>query len=397
MTGARPATLRKDGSNQWMRRARTTPSASWPTPTASNPATTTISNGGATADPDAMLAVLRVLGAPVRRRGDVPSGAARTAASDVAPAAGAGAGRLGRPGAGGRCCACRPAMRRPRSRCRLDFESGETRYLARAGRRSARRRAGRRRGRRLRGAPAGAAVAAADRLAQADGRSGTASTAECTLSSRADRAYGPDKMMHTWGVFLPLYALRTARDWGIGDFTDLGNLIGWTQDRGGGIVGTLPLLAAYLDEPLEPSPVLAGQPPVLERAVRRSRARRRSSPPPQSVVSSAEFAAERDALRSRAAGRLQAHGRAEAAGAGGDGEGVLRRPGRPAGGVPALHGRATRAPRTTPASGRRARSVRESWWTWPERLRDGALEPGDYDEAARCAIIFTCSGWPTRR
>ena len=26
---------------------------------------------------------------------------------------------------------------------------------------------------------------------------------------------------------------------------------------------------------------------------------------------------------------------------------------------------------------------RESWWTWPERMRDGVLEPGDYDEEAK--------------
>ena len=26
---------------------------------------------------------------------------------------------------------------------------------------------------------------------------------------------------------------------------------------------------------------------------------------------------------------------------------------------------------------------RESWWTWPERLRNGAIEAGDYDETAR--------------
>ena len=26
---------------------------------------------------------------------------------------------------------------------------------------------------------------------------------------------------------------------------------------------------------------------------------------------------------------------------------------------------------------------RESWWTWPERLRNGAIETGDYDETAR--------------
>jgi 4-alpha-glucanotransferase len=57
-----------------------------------------------------------------------------------------------------------------------------------------------------------------------------------------------------WGVFLPLYALRTSRSWGAGDFSDLETLAEWTAGLGGGVVGTLPMLAAFLDEPCEPSP-----------------------------------------------------------------------------------------------------------------------------------------------
>lgn len=57
-----------------------------------------------------------------------------------------------------------------------------------------------------------------------------------------------------WGCFLPLYALRSERNWGAGDFTDLQSLAKWTAESGGSVVGTLPLLAAFLDEPYEPSP-----------------------------------------------------------------------------------------------------------------------------------------------
>ncbi len=57
-----------------------------------------------------------------------------------------------------------------------------------------------------------------------------------------------------WGVFLPLYALRTARSWGVGDFTDLRALADWVRGLGGRLVGILPVLAAFLDEPFEPSP-----------------------------------------------------------------------------------------------------------------------------------------------
>jgi 4-alpha-glucanotransferase len=57
-----------------------------------------------------------------------------------------------------------------------------------------------------------------------------------------------------WCPFLPLYALRTSHDWGAGDFTALSHLAQWTGRLGGSAVGTLPLLAASLDEPFEPSP-----------------------------------------------------------------------------------------------------------------------------------------------
>jgi len=57
-----------------------------------------------------------------------------------------------------------------------------------------------------------------------------------------------------WGVILPLYALHSQRSWGGGDFTDLEALTGWVAGLGGGLVGTLPLLGAFLDEPFDPSP-----------------------------------------------------------------------------------------------------------------------------------------------
>lgn len=57
-----------------------------------------------------------------------------------------------------------------------------------------------------------------------------------------------------WGVFLPLYALHAGRSWGAGDLSDLGTLMRWVRELGGHLVGTLPLLAVFLDEPFEPSP-----------------------------------------------------------------------------------------------------------------------------------------------
>ena len=69
------------------------------------------------------------------------------------------------------------------------------------------------------------------------------------------RAYAGEEAVHRdWGCFLPLYSLRSERNWGAGDFTDLHNLTNWVAEQGGSLVGTLPMLAAYLDEPCEPSP-----------------------------------------------------------------------------------------------------------------------------------------------
>lgn len=69
-------------------------------------------------------------------------------------------------------------------------------------------------------------------------------------------AYLPQgrQKVRTWGVFLPLHALYSGQSWGCGDFTDLERLMDWVSGLGGGVVATLPFLAAFLDTPCEPSP-----------------------------------------------------------------------------------------------------------------------------------------------
>jgi 4-alpha-glucanotransferase len=63
-----------------------------------------------------------------------------------------------------------------------------------------------------------------------------------------------------WGLFAPLYALweeaggTTAAEAVAPGFHLLDRLAGLIAERGGSILGTLPLLAAFLDEPYEPSP-----------------------------------------------------------------------------------------------------------------------------------------------
>jgi 4-alpha-glucanotransferase len=60
--------------------------------------------------------------------------------------------------------------------------------------------------------------------------------------------------LRTWGVFAPTYALHVSGEAGAGHLGHLRRLVDFTGSLGGGVVGTLPLLAAFLDDPFEPSP-----------------------------------------------------------------------------------------------------------------------------------------------
>jgi 4-alpha-glucanotransferase len=57
-----------------------------------------------------------------------------------------------------------------------------------------------------------------------------------------------------WGVFLPLYAVRTEADWGAGSYPDLAELGRFAGAAGASFVGTLPLYPGFLGEPADPSP-----------------------------------------------------------------------------------------------------------------------------------------------
>ncbi|MDQ4011144.1 MAG: 4-alpha-glucanotransferase [Actinomycetota bacterium] len=59
----------------------------------------------------------------------------------------------------------------------------------------------------------------------------------------------------TWGWMLQLYALRSARSWGIGDLGDLREFIAWTATaHGAGAVLVNPLHAVTPTHPVQPSP-----------------------------------------------------------------------------------------------------------------------------------------------
>ena len=64
----------------------------------------------------------------------------------------------------------------------------------------------------------------------------------------------PDTPAKPWGIFCPLYALVSDKSWGSGDFTDLDAFLNFAAGSGARVVGTLPLLSAFLDDPFNPSP-----------------------------------------------------------------------------------------------------------------------------------------------
>lgn len=92
------------------------------------------------------------------------------------------------------------------------------------------------------------------RVARRDGAARAAETHLLCAPTRCWRPGGPDARGRAWGVFLPLYALRTRTSAGVGDYGDLGRLGSWAAGRGASWLGTLPLLPTFLDRPFDPSP-----------------------------------------------------------------------------------------------------------------------------------------------
>ncbi len=72
-----------------------------------------------------------------------------------------------------------------------------------------------------------------------------------------ERAYFPEGLAHPqrlWGFNVPLYALRSATDWGIGDFGSLQAMIRWAGSLGAAFVGVNPCHAPGGSPDADPSP-----------------------------------------------------------------------------------------------------------------------------------------------
>ncbi|GBD11906.1 4-alpha-glucanotransferase [bacterium HR23] len=203
------------------------------------------------------------------------------------------------------------------------------------------------------------------------------------ISTPREAFLPPEGAFPTWGLFLPLYALRTCHTWGSGDFSALASLVRWVANLGGGMVATLPLLAAFLEEPCHPSPYspvsrllwnefYVDIPTVPEL---------QDCPDARDLVGSPNFQASLRAFRSS----LLVDYRSQMA--------LKRRVLH----ILALHFQTRRPSQRWEAFQRflqehrqvedyaRFRAVGERyghpWRTWPQPLRNGAVGPGDYDPA----------------
>lgn len=68
------------------------------------------------------------------------------------------------------------------------------------------------------------------------------------------RCFLPESDARMWGVAVQLYQLRSARNWGIGDFQDLAELAQLCGDAGADFIGLNPLHALFLAVPQQCSP-----------------------------------------------------------------------------------------------------------------------------------------------
>ena len=86
---------------------------------------------------------------------------------------------------------------------------------------------------------------------------GAAPLATTLLVAHPASCLNPDDIapgLRIWGPVVQLYAVRSARNWGIGDFGDLLGVVEFAAAAGAGMVGVNPLHALFPDQPAAASP-----------------------------------------------------------------------------------------------------------------------------------------------
>ena len=212
---------------------------------------------------------------------------------------------------------------------------------------------------------------------------GQAATA--LIISAPTKSYSDPTLQKSWGAFLPMYAAHSRESWGAGNFGDWQKLSEWIASLGGRVVSTLPLLATFLDHPVcEPSPYspasrLFWNEFYLNISAIPEFSRCKAA---QKLVRSGPFQRQLERLRQRSlidypeelAARRQ----------------VLEKLARSFFEMDSpRQGQLSRFLREHPLVDDYARfravcdHTNHPWQQWPQRLRDGNLQSGDYSEVTK--------------
>lgn len=182
--------------------------------------------------------------------------------------------------------------------------------------------------------------------------------AEALVLAAPRACYSGDRARE-WGIFAPVYALRSKKSQIIGDFGDLQALMEWTGQMGGGIVGTLPISATFLREPVDPSPYSPASRLYWNELFLRTREKLISRKTGQFVDYRAAADAKRELLELVAYGFFHENLQKE----------------KPFKEFLALYPDAREYAQFRAA----CEAQKKGWVAWPARMRDGRLRTSDYD------------------